>query len=111
MTDEEMAVDWIRSQGWSEENLPSDELLQMEQAFLAGLKASRPQWHILAEEPNIMPKEGQKVKVLTEDNVIQESTYFYDDYFEGMAFSNVGLVKVLAWKEIVLPELKEGENA
>ena len=58
------------------------------------------EWHILAEEPDVLPKEGQKVKVLTEDNVIQESTYFYDDYFEGMAFSNVGLVKVLAWKEI-----------
>ena len=58
------------------------------------------EWHILSEEPDVLPKEGQKVKVLTEDNVIQESTYFYDDYFEGMAFSNVGLVKVLAWKEI-----------
>ena len=58
------------------------------------------EWHILAEEPDVLPKEGQKVKVLTEDNVIQESTYFYDDYFEEMAFSNVGLVKVLAWKEI-----------
>lgn len=39
--DEEMAVNWIRSQGWSEENLPSDELLQMETAFLAGLKAGK----------------------------------------------------------------------
>ena len=58
------------------------------------------EWHILAEEPDVLPKEEQKVKVLTEDNVIQESTYFYDDYFEEMAFSNVGLVKVLAWKEI-----------
>lgn len=39
MTDNEldMAVNWIRSQGWSEENLPSDELLQMEQAYIAGL--------------------------------------------------------------------------
>lgn len=39
MTDEEMAVNWIRSQGWNEENLPSDELLQMKKAYLAGLKA------------------------------------------------------------------------
>lgn len=48
MTDEEMAVNWIRSQGWSEENLPSDELLQMETAYIAGLKAGRPKWHNVA---------------------------------------------------------------
>jgi hypothetical protein len=48
MTDLDMAVNWIRSQGWSEENLPSDELLQMEQAYLAGLKAERPKWHKVA---------------------------------------------------------------
>ena len=41
MTDEEMAVNWIRSQGWNEENLPSDELLQMETAFLAELCIQR----------------------------------------------------------------------
>ena len=41
MTDLDMAVNWIRSQGWSEENLPSDEFGQMFQAFLAGLKAGK----------------------------------------------------------------------
>lgn len=51
MTDEELAINWIRSQGWNEENLPSDELLQMEQAFLAGLKAGRPKWHKRLERP------------------------------------------------------------
>ena len=45
MTDEEMAVDWIRSQGWDEETLPGDEFRQMFQAFLAGLKAGKPNWH------------------------------------------------------------------
>lgn len=57
MTEEEMAVDWIRSQGWNEENLPSDELLQMKKAFLAGLKAGSPKWHKVADgdlpKPNI----------------------------------------------------------
>ena len=42
MTDEEMAVNWIRSQGWSEENLPSDEFLEKMQDYLAGLEAGRP---------------------------------------------------------------------
>lgn len=44
MTEEEkldLAIDWIRSQGWNEETLPSDELLQMEKAFLAGLDAGK----------------------------------------------------------------------
>jgi len=38
MTDEELAVNWIRSQGWNEENLPSDEFRQMFDAYLAGIK-------------------------------------------------------------------------
>lgn len=43
MTDEEMAVNWIRAQGWSEETLPSDEFRQMLEAYLAGLRAGRTQ--------------------------------------------------------------------
>ena len=38
MADEEMVVNWIRSQGWDEENLPSDEFRQMFDACLAGIK-------------------------------------------------------------------------
>ena len=49
MTDEEMSVDWIRSQGWSEENLPSDEFGQMLKAYLAGLEAGKPKWHKVAD--------------------------------------------------------------
>lgn len=55
MTDEGLAVDWIRSQGWSEETLPSDEFGQMFQAYLAGLKAGRPKWHDLRLDPNDLP--------------------------------------------------------
>lgn len=61
MTDEEMAVNWIRSQGWNEENLPSDEFGQMLQAFLAGLKAGRPKWHKVADGD--LPKEENDVLV------------------------------------------------
>jgi hypothetical protein len=35
---QEKATEWIRSQGWSEENLPNDEYIQMCDAFLAGAK-------------------------------------------------------------------------
>lgn len=38
MTVEEMVVDCIRSQGWNEENLPSDEFGQMFDACLSGIK-------------------------------------------------------------------------
>ena len=107
MTKEELekeATEWVR-QKFPMLDLKQSDMSKIHEyeAYIAGAefgynKAN--EWHILAEEPDVLPKEGQKVKVLTEDNVIQESTYFYDDYFEGMAFSNVGLVKVLAWKEI-----------
>ena len=53
MLDEEIAVNWIRSQGWSEENLPSDEFFEKMQAFLAGLKAGKMnapnKWHKVAD--------------------------------------------------------------
>lgn len=41
MTDKELknkATEWIRSQGWSEENLPNDEYIQMCDAYVAGAK-------------------------------------------------------------------------
>ena len=41
MTDTELknkATEWIRSQGWSEENLPNDEYIQMCDAYVAGAK-------------------------------------------------------------------------
>lgn len=63
MTDEEMSVNWIRSQGWSEENLPSDEFRQMFEAYLAGLKAGRPEWHNLKKDPNDLPKESNEYLV------------------------------------------------
>jgi hypothetical protein len=58
MTDEEMAVDWICSQGWNESNLPSDEFGQMFQAFLAGLKAGKPKWFKPSEK---LPEECSTV--------------------------------------------------
>lgn len=63
MTDKEIAIDWIRSQGWNEENLPSDELLQMERAFLAGLEASRSPWHDLQKDPTDLPRQGVELLV------------------------------------------------
>lgn len=64
MTDEEMAVNWIRSQGWNEETLPSDKFGQMIQAFIAGLGAGRPKWHKVADGD--LPKENHFVWIFNE---------------------------------------------
>ena len=75
MTEEEMAVDWIRSQGWNEENLPSDEFLQMKKAFLAGLKAGKPKLHKVADGD--LPKR-------VDDYVTNIGVLTYDNYGNGV---------------------------
>ena len=66
MTDEELekkATDWIRSQGWSEENLPSDEYVQMQMAYVAGAKEN---WCC-----------GNCISYLTDEDDNGELTEFY----------------------------------
>ena len=53
MTDEEMAEEYKR-QFYGVTSLFS--FSDIEQAFLAGLKAGRPQWHDLRKDPNDLPK-------------------------------------------------------
>lgn len=118
MTDEEMAVNWIRSQGWSEENLPSDEFLEKMQAYLAGLEAGRPKWHKVAD--GVYPEEGETVLCFCRgycgaDFCATARLYIgYDDKVRRW-WTNAGegkseqLMDVIAWKEIVFP--KEIENA
>jgi hypothetical protein len=107
MTDEEMAESFVSSKkSFWRQGITCIE--GVKQAFLAGLKAGKDmnvliKWHILAENPTL-PKEGQRVRVLTEEGVIEESTLFYDTYFEELTWSNIGLLKVLAWKEIEIPK-------
>ena len=105
MTDEEMAVNWIRSQGWSEENLPSDEFLEKMQAYLAGLKAGRPQWHKVADGD--LPKHEVNVLVLFNEQCIDIAHYNWD--YKEWHFTDSIVRDVIARKEIVLP--KEIENA
>ena len=79
MTDKEMAVIWIRSQGWNEENLPSDEFRQMFQAFLAGLKAGRPKWHKVSEQ---IPTEEKEYLVKLTDGTVDVMTVALDGDLE-----------------------------
>ena len=107
MTDEEMAVNWIRSQGWSEENLPSDELFQMEQAYLAGLKAGRPKWHKVADGD--LPKENHFVLVLNKRTGYEIARHApFEEYYldNWVTIDNRSLVQtknnpsVIAWCEM-----------
>jgi hypothetical protein len=106
----------------------------VKQAFLAGLKAGRPQWHKVADGD--LPKAYQKCYFIYsnsygEDNKVIFSKYniniltgiyafFLDEetgeettdpcFYDDINDDEIGLEEVYAWKEIVLPELpKESE--
>lgn len=127
MTDEKMAVNWIRSQGWSEETLPSDEFGQMFQAYLAGLKAGRDmaetdlaivaymqgteryktKWHKCSERPR------KKINALCFD--IKQNKFilgFYDlEADEWLRYGGYETIHIDLWKEIVLPKEEDKEFA
>lgn len=107
MTDEEMAVNWIRSQGWSEENLPSDEFGQMLKAYLAGLEAGKPKWHKVADGD--LPKETEFIEsdvllLLVQLKGTKHKRYELGRYnFSANVFSYTHLKSVedvVAWCEI-----------
>lgn len=88
---ENKATEWIRSQGWSEENLPNDEYVQMYDAYIAGAKENQPNaeemikrllkdiktgisdvkenlvFHNLIKNPNDLPKNDNKILFFAKD--------------------------------------------
>ena len=101
-------------------------------SYLAGLKAGRPEWHKVADRD--LPKENQECyfiysntygnfnKVSFAKSNIQVRTgvysFFLDDegnqttepcFYDDIIGDEIDLSEVYAWKEIVLPELKESE--
>jgi hypothetical protein len=68
-------------------------------AYLAGLKAGRPQWHNLEKDPNDLPKEHIPILVMLEYGVpyisfvSTDKRWFCTDYYTGEN-------KVIAWCEI-----------
>ena len=65
------------------------------------------EWHYVKDGD--LPKEGISVLVMLENGqldisgVSKDNRWFCTDYYTGED-------KVIAWKEIVLPELKESKN-
>lgn len=75
MKDEEMAEEFVDSKKsfWRQGRTCID---SVKQAFLAGLKAGKPQWHDLRKDPNDLPKEpNEKMRV--------NETWVYVKFFDN----------------------------
>lgn len=96
---EEMAEEWVKQE------YPTLQITKVAQryikAFLAGLKAGRPQWHDLRKDPNDLPKgDGGSVSrsVLKEDGM--EVHYnFWEKQWETSAYVRMKEPPI-AWCEI-----------
>ena len=58
MKDEEMAEEYLKQNNYTGGYIGYFSSAYCKQAFLAGLKAGRPQWHDLRKDPNDLPDEG-----------------------------------------------------
>lgn len=106
MTDEEMAEEYeaTKHYRYEDNDYCGDIADGVKQAYLAGLKAGRPEWHKVADGD--LPTHSYRVLVFTDEGVgfgiyglDDKKWHTYDTGFD-----------VIAWKEIVLPELpKESE--
>ena len=103
MTDEEMAKEYVDENGFGSDcnNLTSfDANMEIEKAFLAGLKAGRLKWHKVADGD--LPIEKKLYLVAIKENGLAIS------YFNGIHWEtkyNLGdyghlVEKVIAWCEI-----------
>ena len=86
MKDEEMAEEYIEKNCkiWEEGELTVDEIVRL--TFLAGLKAGRPQWHDLRENPNDLPPKMDSnhnfsIEVLTDKGEIVRYNFHYCEWF------------------------------
>ena len=103
MKDEEMAEEYKR-QFYGVTSLFS--FSDIEEAFLDGLKAGRPQWHDLRKDPKDLPKDDENYICLLEEGHKFECYYdpttkkWYDNYFHQEIEYGYYQRKVIAWCEI-----------
>lgn len=77
---------------------------QITEAFLAGLKAGRPQWHNLRENPNDLPEKmglgSREVYVAYKDGVTDFAYYRFDKNIWERSEDDEQAVGVIAWCEL-----------
>ena len=109
MTDEEMADEYVKKEGFRvdmfgglDDITSSEANEEINQAFLAGLKAGRPQWHDLRKDPNDLPNTDRNVWVKREsESECQIDNYYKDDKGWGIMFREGYCTDdVIAWCEL-----------
>lgn len=110
MKDEEMAGEWVMNNSKDIINKVSNGETNLfgvaEQAFLAGLKVGRPQWHDLRENPNDLPPMIQDERHISDrvwinvENWGTEDGYY--DYKKNCWIIRCRIVNlpILGWCEI-----------
>ena len=101
MKDEEMAEEYLQEKLEERKNkfvfeLPKVYITDIPQAFLAGLKAGRPQWHDLQKDKNDLPKFRRNILVTCEyrSKLKKKRETFVWDYNSEMP------LHAIAWCEI-----------
>ena len=109
MTDEEMAEEYA-NENWEYYEEGQNDSKALKQAYLAGLKAGRPQWHDLRKDPNDLPKANdeklcfyEKGKVVARYDSGYSCWETYLNNFETVIPSSV----IIAWCE--LPQFTDKE--
>ena len=109
MTEEELAEKYIKENNleWELECHRTDPLIEeICQAFLAGLKAGRPQWHDLRKDPDDLPKNRRNVWITYINGYNQRETTEASFRYKYWVISGHKTgCEVIAWCEI--PKFKE----
>lgn len=104
MKDEEMAEEYLQSIEGDDCVIITDRE-ERKQAFLAGLKAGRPQWHDLRKDSTDLPKDDENYICLLEEGHKFECYYdpttkkWYDNFFHQEIEYGYYQSKVIAWCE------------
>ena len=97
MTDEEMAEEYAKPLDVKYGGSFVRTTEEVKQAFLAGLKAGRPQWHDLRKDKNDLPKDT--VSVLISRGTPRTSRARYNGKWYGY-YDDDEIEDVIAWCEI-----------
>jgi carbonic anhydrase len=98
----EIATDWIRKQGWSEETLPSDEYCQMVDAFLEGflqgLKQHEHEYYVKCQK--------MRIKIKNLEKEIEETKLFAERIVKTSADNPQEMMDLLRENEKLKQQLK-----